>query len=78
MLAAHRSKRFRNKLSLRPLAAPRLAYPPATAPHAVGMSSAPGTLAPPCAYGFRFGTVYPVSKALKFLKLFGQRLRTET
>jgi hypothetical protein len=54
------------------------AYLPATAPHAVGLSSAPGTLAPPCAYGFRFGPVHPVSKVLKFFKLFGQRLSTET
>jgi hypothetical protein len=28
--------------------------------------------------GSRFGPVYPVSKLLKFFKLFGQRLSTET
>jgi hypothetical protein len=49
-------------------------------PHgaAASLSSAPGRLAPPRAHGFRFGPVYPVSKLLKFFKLFGQRLSTET
>jgi hypothetical protein len=49
-------------------------------PHgaAASLSSAPGTLAPPRACGFRLGPVYPVSKLLKFFKLFGQRLRKET
>jgi hypothetical protein len=49
-------------------------------PHgaAANLSSAPGTLAPPRACGFRFGPAYPVSKLLKFFKLFGQRLLTET
>jgi hypothetical protein len=49
-------------------------------PHgaAANLSSAPGTLAPPRACGFRFGPAYTVSKLLKFFKLFGERLRKET
>jgi hypothetical protein len=44
-----------------------------------GHSSAPGvTLMPPRATRSSFGPSYAVSKLLKFFKLFGQRLNTES
>jgi hypothetical protein len=55
-------------------------HPPLMSQHgAAYRSSAPRvTLVPPREYRFNFGLLYLVSKLLKFFKLFGQRLNTES
>jgi hypothetical protein len=75
---AFSKERLRNKLRFAALGLQP--YPPAAAPHGVAanLSFAPGPLAPPCTYCFRFGPAHPISKLLKLFKLLSQHLNTMT